>query len=193
MFLVSTSCFRGYGLHKTLSLIAASAYDGADLVLSSGDFDTENTEYLAELVKITKCPIHSITTYERRMDLAKLMTIIEMAKTLGVSLINIFPPHRLDKDGSWFSEALPRVKKENPNIQFAVMNVEPKTFLFFIPEYKDATLTSIKKITGETALCVSHVNPESGVDLIKTFSILGNSIVNVLLSDKTGVRSDLLP
>ncbi len=193
MFLVSTSCFRGYGLHKTFCLIAQSGYDGADLVLSSGDFDTENTEYLMELVKTTKCPIYSITTYERKMDLAKLMMIIEMAKILGVGLINIYPPHRLDKDGSWFSEVLPRVKKENPNIQFAVMNVEPKTFLFFIPEYKDATLTSIKKITGETALSISNVNPESGVDLIKTFSILGNSIVNVLLSDKTGVKSDLLP
>lgn len=65
--------------------------------------------------------------------------------------------------------------------------------MFFIPEYKDATLTSIKKLTGETALHISNVDPESGVDLIKTFTILGNSIVNVFLSDKTGSKDNLLP
>ena len=108
-----------------------------------------------------------------------------MAKQLGTKLINIFPPHRLDKDGSWFSDYLPLVKKQNPDIAISIINVEPKTFLFFIPEYKDATLSSIKKVTGETTLHISNVNPESGVDLIKTFTVLGSSIVNVLLSDKT--------
>ena len=71
--------------------------------------------------------------------------------------------------------------------------MEPKTFLFLIPEYKDATLPLIKKITGKTALHVSNVDPESGTDLIKTFSLLGNSIHNVYLSDKTGNKEDLLP
>ena len=110
-----------------------------------------------------------------------------------MTLINIYPPHRLDKDGSWFSEDLPTLKKKHSNIAFAVINVEPKTFLFFIPEYKDATLTSIKKLTGETTLSIANVNPESGVDLIKTFTVLGNSIVNVFLSDKTAAKEGLLP
>lgn len=127
------------------------------------------------------------------MDQKTLEFFITMAGDLGVNLINLYPPHRLDKDGTWFNEGLPEAKKKHPDIQFAVINVEPKTFLFFIPEYKDATLTSIKKLTGATALHVSNVDPESGVDLIKTFTILGNSIVNILLSDKTGTKDNLLP
>lgn len=94
---------------------------------------------------------------------------VSLATELGVNVINIFPPHRLDKDGTWFNELLPKLKTQYPGIRFAVMNVEPKTFLFFIPEYRDATLDNIKKITGDTALNISKVDPESGVDLIKTF------------------------
>lgn len=193
MLLASTSCFKGYGLHKTFELIKASGYDGADLVLSSSDFDTENTDYVAEISALTGVQVISITAYERKMDAKTIDQIIEMAKRLDVKLINIFPPHRLDKDGTWFSDYLPLVKKQNPDLSIAIINVEPKTFLFFIPEYKDATLSSIKKITGETTLHISNVNPESGVDLIKTFTVLGNSIVNVFLSDKTGAKESLLP
>jgi len=193
MLLVSTSSFRGYGLHKTFELIAQSEYEGVDVVLSSTDFDTLDAAYLKHLSEITGVQIGSLTAFERKMDADSLEKIIDIAVKLQVPLINIFPPHRLDKDGSWFNDILPNCKKKHPSIQFAVINVEPRTFLFFIPEYKDATLTSIKKLTGETALHISNVDPASGVDLIKTFTVLGNSIVNVLLSDKTSSKDDLLP
>lgn len=193
MLLVSTSSFRGYGLHKTFELIARSEYDGVDVVLSPTDFDTLDAEYLKHLSEITGVKIASLTAFERKMDADALDKIIDIAIKLQVPLINIFPPHRLDKDGSWFNDVLPDCKKKHSSIQFAVINVEPRTFLFFIPEYKDATLTSIKKLTGETALHISNVDPESGVDLIKTFTVLGNSIVNVLLSDKTSSKDELLP
>jgi sugar phosphate isomerase/epimerase len=193
MLLAATSCFKGYGLHKSFELIAASGYNGVDLVLSGSEFDTENAEYIEHLEKLTGVQVCALTAYERRMDAGVLTGIITLAERLGVTLINIYPPHRLDKDGAWFSDDLPVLKKKHPNIQFAVINVEPKTFLFFIPEYKDATLTSIKKLTGETTLSIANVNPESGVDLIKTFTVLGNSIVNVFLSDKTAAKVGLLP
>lgn len=193
MLLVSTSSFRGYGLHKIFELVAQSEYEGVDVVLSPGEFDTLDAGYLQHLSDITGVKIVSLTAYERKMDAETLDSIVEMAKKLNVGLINVYPPHRLDKDGSWFNDVLPEFKKKNPGIQFAIINVEPRTFLFFIPEYKDATLTSIKKLTGETALHVSNVDPESGVDLIKTFTVLGSSIVNVLLSDKTGSKDNLLP
>ncbi len=193
MLLASTSCFRGYGLHKIFELVAASGYDGIDLVLSATEFDTEDSSYLRELMELTGVKIHSVTAYERKMNSGILTQIVELAGKLGAGLINIYPPHRLDKDGAWFSDDLPALKKKHPELQFAIINVEPRTFLFFIPEYKDATLTSIKKLTGETALSISNIDPESGVDLIKTFSVLGNSIVNVLLSDKTATKDNLLP
>ncbi len=193
MLLAATSCFRGYGLHKIFELVAQSGYDGVDLVLSGSEYDTQDASYLEHIEKLTGVEIMALTAYERKMDSETLESIVLLAERLGVTLINVFPPHRMDRDGSWFSESLPALKKKYSHIQFAVINVEPKTFLFFIPEYKDATLTSIKKLTGETTLHISNVNPESGVDLIKTFTVLGNSIVNVMLSDKTAAKDGLIP
>ncbi len=193
MFLLSTSTLRGYGLHKIFSLAHSAHYDGICLDLNPVDFDTENTEYIAMLSKEFSIPVVSITAYERRMTPKAVDQIVEMAKSLESKVINFYPPHRLDKNGEWFSEYLPKIQERHKDLHIAVINVEPKTFFFLIPEYKDATLPLIKKITGKTALCVSNVDPESGTDLIKTFSLLGNSIHNVYLSDKTGTKQDLMP
>lgn len=138
-------------------------------------------------------PITSITAYERRITPKIVDQILEMAKKLESKIVNFYPPHRLDKDGEWFSEYLPKMQQRHKNINISIINVEPKTFLFLIPEYKDATLPIIKKITGKTSLHVSNVYPESGTDLIKTFSLLGNSIHHVYLSDKIGNKEELMP
>lgn len=193
MLLLSTSSLRGYGLHKIFSLAKNASYDGINLDLNPLDFDTENTDYLKELSESFGMPVVSITAYERRITPKIVDTILEMAKKLGTKTVNFYPPHRLDKDGEWFSEYLPQVQKRNKDLHIAIINVEPKTFLFLIPEYRDATLPLIKKITGKTSLHISNVDPESGTDLIRTFSLLGNSIHNVYLSDKTGNKEELLP
>jgi len=193
MFLLSTSSLRGYGLHRIFSFARDAQYDGICLDLNPLDFDTENTEYIAILSKEFNMPVVSITAYERRITPKIADRIIEMAKTLESKVVSFYPPHRLDKDGEWFSEYLPKVQQHNKDIDIAIINVEPKTFLFLIPEYKDATLPLIKKITGKTSLNISNIDPESGTDLIRTFSLLGNSIYNVYLSDKTANKEELLP
>lgn len=193
MILLSTSSLRGYGLHKIFLLAREARYDGICLDLNPLDFDTENTAYVKALSEEFSMPVVSITAHERRVTPKSVDVLMEMAKTLGTKIVNFYPPHRLDKDGEWFSEYLPKVQKREKDLSIAIINVEPKTFLFLIPEYKDATLPLIKKITGKTALHISNVDPESGTDLIKTFSLLGNSIHNVYLSDKTGNKEELLP
>ncbi len=191
--LLSTSSLRWYGLHKVFSLARDAQYDGICLDLNSLDFDTENSEYVLALVKEFQIPVIGITAYERRITPKIVDQILEMAKILWSKVVNFYPPHRLDRDGEWFSGYLPKVQQRNKHIDITIINVEPKTFLFLIPEYRDATLPLIKKITDRTALHISNVDPESGTDLIKTFSLLGNSICNVYLSDKTGNKEDLLP
>jgi sugar phosphate isomerase/epimerase len=193
MFLLSTSSLRGYGLHKIFSLAHDAHYDGICLDLNPLDYDTENIEYICSLSSAFNIPVVSITAYERRMTQKIIDQIVIMALALGSKLINFYPPHRLDKDGDWFSLYLPKVQTRHPDLHIAIINIEPKTFLFLIPEYRDATLPLIKKITGKTALNISNVDPESGTDLIKTFSLLGNSIHNVYFSDKTGNKEELLP
>jgi sugar phosphate isomerase/epimerase len=193
MLLLSTSSLQGYGLHKIFQLVAKSGYDGVNLDLELGDYDIENPEYIAELVKSTGVKVQSITAYERKMSKESVDKVIEIADILKVTPLFFYPPHRSDKEGNWFHEYLPKMKAKRTDLTFGIINVEPKTILFFIPEYKDATLTSIKKLTGETALHITNVDPTTGVDLLKTFSVLGNSIRNVYLSDKNATKGKLLP
>lgn len=193
MFLLSTASLRGYGLHKIFKLAKEAGYEGVCLDLDPANFDTENVEYVKSVSESFGMPVASVTAYERKMDTDTVVRVAELAKSLGAKTVNFYPPHRLDKDVGWFNEDLAKIAANHKEVTFAIVNVEPKTILFFIPEYKDATLSSIKKLTGKTTLSVSNVDPETGTDLMKTFTHLGNTITNVLLSDRTGAKADLLP
>ena len=184
MLLLSTSSLRGYGLHRIFRFASQAAYDGIGLDLSYDDFDTTNAEYLQDLVKTFSLPIRSITAYERRMSRELVDSVMELASFLGVTIVNFYPPNIFDKNNEWFLEYLPIVCAKYPSFQIGIVNVEPKTFLLVIPEYRNATLVAIKKITGKTSLSIKNIDTESGIDLLKTFSILGNSIINIYLADK---------
>ena len=131
MLLISNSSLKWYWLHKIFKLVSQSGYSWINLDLSSLDFDTENVDYIKELVKEFNVPVLGITAYERKMDKNTVDSILKMADILWVKCVTFYPPHRLDKDTTWFSY-LPRAKTKNPNISITVMNTEPKTFLFFI-------------------------------------------------------------
>lgn len=156
------------------------------------DFDTEDAEYIKELSQEFSVPVNSVTAYERKMTSKNVDKAIELAKIVWAKIINFYPPYRSDIDTVWISEYLPKLQEKNKDITLSVINVEPKTFLFFIPEYKDATLTTIKKLTGSSSLYVSNVDPSTWVDLLKTFSLLWNSIKNVYLSDKSWTKKELM-
>jgi hypothetical protein len=74
-----------------------------------------------------------------------------------------------------------------------IVNAPPKTWLFIISEYGDARPETIKKITNHTALSIENVDPSSGVDLMKTFVLLGSTMKFVYLSDKNEESGGLFP
>lgn len=74
-----------------------------------------------------------------------------IAKKLEVQMITISPPHLTDKDTSWFGAPLAKLKRDM-HISICVQNVEPKFLFFIIPEYRNATLSQIKTVTGDTTL-----------------------------------------
>ncbi len=129
--------------------------------------------------------IESITAPERKMTKRQVDTLLTLADDLGISLVNLHPPHRTDRDKDWFGEALKSLMVKHPSVTINIVNAPPKTWLFIISEYGDARPETIKKITEHTALSIAHVEPESGVDLMKTFTLLGNTIGLTYLSDKT--------
>lgn len=191
MLLVSTSCFRWYWLHKIFKLVSQTKYDWINLDITTWDYDSEDANYIKSLSEEFSVPVLSITSYERKMDSDLVDEMLKIANTLWAKIINFYPPHRADKDTTWFSTYLTRIKPKTKWIDLSIINVEPKTFLLFIPEYKDATLATIKKVTWDTTLAISNIDTSTWVDLLKAFSVLWNSIKNVILSDRSGSKSDL--
>lgn len=196
MIALSTSSLKGYWLHKIFSFARKAWFQGITLDINPLEFDTFDAGYLLSLIAEFQLPVLSVQAFERRMDMKWFWEIQDLCLQLGAKVVHFYPPHRLDKDVSWFTQWLLQAKSDSrfeKRLIFSILNVEPKTILFFIPEYKDATLASIKKVTGSTTLSISQVNSETGVDLMKTFTLLGSSISHVIVGDKTATKWDLLP
>lgn len=173
MFLLSTSSLAGYGLHRIFLFIKKGGYDGVDLSVDFNEFDTYDSKYIDSLIQATDIPVMSITAPERKLNKKQCDQLLTLADELGVKIVNLHPPHRLDKERDWFGEYLQVVARKYPNIVINIINAPPKTWLFLISEYGDARPETIKKITQHTALSIENVDPESGVDLMKTFILLG--------------------
>lgn len=193
MMLLSTRSLSGYGLDKVFALAKDAGYDGIDLSVDFGCFDTVDSLYLDTLMKRYSLPIISMTAPDRRVTKKQSLQIIDTADLLGVKIVNFTPPHRTDREKEWFGEGLKSLSMKYPNITINIINAPPKTWLFIISEYGDARPETIKKMTEHTALSIENVEPESGVDLIKTFTLLGNTIGLVYLSDKTEEAHGMFP
>ncbi|MCD5385128.1 hypothetical protein LRZ95_00485 [Candidatus Gracilibacteria bacterium] len=192
MILLSTSSLAGYGLHRIFKFAHKAGFDGLDLTLGGINYDYWDEDYIKELSDSFNIPVLSITAPSRGMNEKKVDKIISIAAKLGTQLITFSPPHFSDKKTTWFTRYLLKVKRDT-HISIAIQNVEPKFLFFIIPEYKNATLFEIKKVTGDTTLDLSSIDSNSGMDVLKAQKILGSSIKNIFLSDKHGSKVGLLP
>jgi sugar phosphate isomerase/epimerase len=193
MLLLSTKSLLGYWLHKIFLLTKSAAYDGIDLSLDFENFDSIDATYIDSLIRSTDVPVMSITAPAKKLTKKQFEKILSIADELSIPLVNVHPPHRLEKEKDWFGEYLQWALKKYPHITIHVINAPPKTWLFLISEYWDARPETIKKITEHTALSIANVDPSSGVDLMKTFVLLGSTMWLVYLSDKDEEHIHMFP
>ena len=191
--LLSTRSLAWYGIDKIFAIAKEAWCSGIDLSVDFSQFDTFDSLYLQELSARYGVPIVSVTAPTRRMNKKRASEIVMLAESLSVKLANFTPPHRTDNEKEWFTTGLKELITEFPNVYINVVNAPPKTWLFVVSEYGDARPETIKKLTEHTALSIDNVEPESGVDLIKTFTLLGNTIGLVYFSDKTEEKWRLFP
>ena len=192
MLLLSTSSLQGYWLHRIFSFAKKANFDGIDLTMSIKEFDLWDKEYLKSLISEFDIPVLSITAPTRWLDVKKVDHLIDIALHVWAQSLTFSPPHFSDSNKSWFTHHLLKVKRDT-HLSISIQNVEPKFLLFIIAEYKNATLTEIKRITGDTSLDLSNIDTWSGMDIMKAQKILGSSIRNIYLSDKHWPKSWLLP
>lgn len=192
MLLLSTASLTWYGLHRVFDFAKKSGFTGIDIALGNINFDLWDEDYIKKLSQEFGIPVLSITAPSKGINQKVVDRIVSMAKTLWVQVVTFSPPHITDKSTSWFSQYLPKVKRDT-HISIAIQNVEPKFRFFIIPEYKNSTFTQIKSVTGDTTLDILGVDHSSGMDILKAQKTLWSSIKNVFFSDKHGIKSGILP
>jgi hypothetical protein len=192
VILLSTASLNWYWLHRIFKFAHKAWFDWLDLSLSKFNFDSWDEDYLKDLSNSFNMPILSITAPAKGMNIKTVDRIVQMAWKLWSQVITFSPPHFTDKNITWFTKYLLKIKRDT-HISIAIQNVAPKFLFFIIPEYKNATLYEIKKITGDTALDLSSIDNSSWMDILKAQKMLWSSIKNIFLSDKHGAKTWILP
>lgn len=192
MLLLSTISFAWYGLHRIFDFAKNANYDWIELVLTKNNFDFWDEDYVSSLIKEFDVPVLSIKAPKRWINEKVVDRIVSLALKLWTQNITFTPPHYRDKNVSWYLRYLSKVKRDT-HLSISIENVEPKFILFIIPEYKDATLMQIKKITWDTALDLSSIDHSTGFDIIKAQKLLWSSMKNIYFSDTHGPKKWLLP
>lgn len=192
MLLLSTSSLNWYGLHRIFDFAKNAKYDGIDLVLAPRDYDYWDAEYVNRLIKESWVKVLSITAPAKGLNEKKVDRIVRLALEVGAQNITFSPPYYRDSNFTWYTKYLPRVKRDT-QLSISIKNVEPRFLLFIIPEYKNATLFEIKKITWNTALDLGNIDSSTWADVLKAQKMLWSSVKNIYFSDRHGPKKGLLP
>ena len=192
MILLSTSSLIWYWLHRIFKFAHKAGFDGLDISLWKLNYDLWDEDYIKELSDSFNIPVLSITAPSKWMNEKKVDKIVSMATKLWAQIITFSPPHFSDKNTTWFTRYLLKVKRDT-HISMSIQNVEAKFLFFIIPEYKNASLFEIKKITWDATLDLSNIDHSSWMDILKAQKMLWSSIKNIFLSDKHGAKTGILP
>ena len=192
MILLSTSSLTWYWLHRIFKFAQKAWFDGLDISLWKLNYDYWDEDYIKELSDIFNVPVLSITAPSTWMNEKNVDKIMSIATKVGAQIVTFSPPHFSDKNTNWFTKYLSKVKRDT-HISLSIQNVEPKFRFFIIPEYKNATLFEIKKITWDATLDLSNIDSSSWMDILKAQKMLWSTIRNIFLSDKHWAKIGLLP
>lgn len=192
MLTLSTASLKGYGIHKIFTIAKKAKYEWIDLKLEKWNYDSLDSDYIKSLSDAFEIPVVSVEAPPRGMNQKRVDEVIAIARSLWSQVVTFTPPHILDKDTSWFTAYLPKIKKTE-RIGICIKNVASKFIFFIIPEHKNSALAELKRVTWNTTLDIANIDQAGGMDLIKSYNILGNTIRNIYISDRLGSKSNLLP
>lgn len=180
MIVLSTDSLRGYGLNRIFELAKKAGYEGIDLSVNYGQFDTYNEEYLKQLIQEYNIPIQSISA-PNQMASKNIKQLINMAKELNVKVVILQPPKFLDfKLSSWLKKEIPKLRETN-KMSIALENAPAGTLLGILPGHALSNTQDMKKFK-HIALDTARIG-EKREDLIRTYSSFKKYLVHIHLSD----------
>lgn len=180
MIVISTDSLRGYGLNRVFDLAKQAGYDGIDLVVDYGQFDTFNTDYVKKLVLDNKLPVHAVTA-PNEIAPKRIEEIVSLAKEIGAKVVVLQPPKILDfKMTSWMKSEIPKLR-EKEGISIALENAPSGTFLGIIPEHAMGSAADLKDFK-HVCLDVARLG-EQKKDLMRAYTALKKFLVHIHLSN----------
>lgn len=180
MLVLCTESLRGYGLNRVFELAKKAGYDGLDLNVNFGQFDSYNVEYLKQLVQQYEIPIHAVSA-PNQISTSRIKDLVTLAKEVGAKVLILQPPKILEfKLASWLKSEIPKLREKN-FLSIALENAPAGTFLGFIPQHalsNSQDLKSFKHVSLDTARI-----GEKRQDLIRAYSSFRKFLVHVHLSN----------
>lgn len=180
MILLSTDSLRGYGLNRIFELTKAAGYDGIDLTVDFGQFDTSNAEYIKKLITEYNLPVHAVSS-PKEISPKHIQEVVAMAKAIGAKVVILQPPKILDfKLASWLKKEIPRLR-EKEFMSIALENAPAGTFLGFIPENAMSSANDLKEFKH---VCLDTARlGEQRKDVMRAYAALKKYLVHIHLSN----------
>ena len=180
MILLCTDSLRGYGLNRIFELAKEAGYDGLDLTVDYGNFDTWNADYIKKLVKDYSLPVRAVSA-PKELSPKHIQEIVEMARDIGEKIVILQPPKLLDfKLSSWLKKEIPKLR-EKEFMSIALENAPAGTFLGFIPEHAMGSAQDLKEFK-HVSLDTARIG-EQRKDLMRAYTALKKYLVHVHLSN----------
>lgn len=180
MLLLCTESLRGYGLNRIFELAKHAQYDGIDLSVDFGEFDSCNTAYVKRLIEETGVPVYAVSA-PQQIATKRIQDIVIMAKEIGAKVVVLQPPKILDfKMTSWMKKEIPKLR-EKYFISICLENAPAGTFLGIIPDHAMNTAQDLKDFK-HVCIDTSRI-AEQRKDLMRAYNALRKFLVHVHLSN----------
>lgn len=189
MLALSSDSLRGYGLNRIFRFVKNANYDGLDLVVDSRNYDSQNADYVKELIKEYDLPVVSMQLPDPSPK--DLKESIEMAKKINCKVIIVQPPTILSfKKISWLKREVPKIRAKE-SISIALENAPAEMILGFIPKHAMNNIVDMKKFKHA---CIDTTRIAlKRQDLIRYYKSLQKYLVHIHLSNVKGARKYYLP
>ena len=194
--LLSTDSLAWYGLDLIFEMAKKAWFDGIDLATWK-NFDAWNIDYVKKISDENELPVRVIQT-SPKINAKELNLALDLCEATGADTICINPPKLMEFGAyNFINDNLDEYKKQNPNINFSIINPEDSNLLALpIPKYRFSNIVEIiKKYGCYLWLDVSNFDEEAlEIELTRKLSQFIPYISVVYLSDKTKLgKGHVLP
>jgi len=186
-FLLSSDTLSGYWLDLIFETAKLSEFDWIDLAIWK-NFDAWNVDYVKKLSKKHELPVKVIQT-SANINSKELNLALDLCEATGADTITINAPKVMDfKAYSFIKDNIDEYKKQNPDINFSIINPEDSNFFALpIPRYRFWNIVEIiKKYGCYLWLDVANFDEETlETELMRKIDQFIPYISVVYFSDKT--------